>query len=318
MRKWIVWGVAAVLWAGSLYYAYGFGALGGMFLPDQVRGPARSALSVITLFSWATDEPCAGDPLGCGYADTTGRTEVACPAGDDGAAERAVLFAFGQSNSGNAARDRYVPLHDVVNFNPLDGKCYRAEDPLLGAEGTGGSVWGRLADLLIRDGAYRGVTLVSVGVGGTSIDRWVPGGDLHARLEHAAAALARSGIQPTHVLWHQGETDVHAGMSGEEYAAKFESLAVALERLGIDAPVFPAVTSHCYFEEEDRTEFATAAADIRAAQESLPGRLANVRAGPDTDVIDGPQLRHDNCHFTHKGIDLHARLWQSALAAEET
>ncbi len=182
-----------------------------------------------------------------------------------------MLFAFGQSNSANAAQDRYVPVHDIVNLNPHDGRCYRAEDPLLGPDGVGGSVWGRVADGLVHAGLYRQAMIVPIGIGGTNLARWVPGADLHARVEKTAELLARLGIRPTHVLWHQGESDVFLNTATEEYVAQFGSLAASLPALGIDAPVWPAVATRCNIRNEER--IAESADRIRLAQQSLPERF---------------------------------------------
>ena len=98
-----------------------------------------------------------------------------------------------------------------------------------------------------------------------------------------------------------------------EYVAQFGALVTSLAALGIDAPVFPAVATHCYVEDELRVTFMASAARIRRAQASLPARMPNVWPGPDTDTIVGPRFRNDGCHFNYQGIDAHARLWVRAL-----
>ena len=155
MKKWIVGPVIAVAWMGSLYLAYGLGGMAGMFMPDRVSTAARTAFAVMTLLPASSAGACADDPASCGFADTEGRVEVDCDAFVGDGPDQAVLFVFGQSNSANAARDRYVTGHEVINFNPHDGKCYQTQDPLLGPDGRGGSVWGRLGDGLVREGLYR-------------------------------------------------------------------------------------------------------------------------------------------------------------------
>ena len=247
MKKWIVRTVIAVAWLGSLYLAYGFGNVADLFTPDRVSTAAVS---------------CADDPAACGFADTEGRVEVDCDAFVGDSPDQAVLFVFGQSNSANHGKDRYVAGNEVINFSPLDGRCYQAEDPLLGADGLGGSVWGRLGDDLVREGLYRRVV---------------------------------------------------ADTPPDEYVAMFGALVASLAELGIDAPVFPAVATHCYFEDGMRVRYAASAERIRGAQASLPERIPNVRPGPDTDAIVGPRFRHDGCHFNYQGIDAHARLWVRAL-----
>ncbi len=312
MKKWIIAVVFGVAWLASLYFAYGFGSLFATFQPE-LSDAARTVFSVMVKLPGPAGKPCdVDDPTTCGFADTEGRKEMACEPFAGDAADRAVLLAFGQSNSANAARDRYVPIHEIVNFNPHDGKCYRAEDPLLGPDGFAGAVWGRVADELVHAGLYRQVLIAPIGIGGTELARWVPGGDLHMRVEATAGRLAGLGIRPTHVVWHQGESDVFAGTSTEAYTSQFTALAASLETLGIDAPVFPAVATRCYFREDMEVEYADSAERIRVAQQGLP-ELPNVFPGPDTDTISGDQFRPDGCHFTAKGIAAHARLWVEAL-----
>ncbi len=106
-------------------------------------------------------------------------------------------------------------------------------------------MWGRLGDDLFREGLYRRVLIVPIGIGGTLLAPWAAGGELHVRVENTARMLARAGIRPTHVLWHQGESDVVADTPPEEYVEQFRALVAALAELGIDAPVFPAVATRC-------------------------------------------------------------------------
>ena len=122
--------------------------------------------------------------------------------------------------------------------------------------------------------------IVPIGIGGTQLAPWAPGGELHVRVEKTARMLANVGIRPTHVLWHQGESDVVADTPPAEYVAQFGALVASLAALGIDAPVFPAVATHCYFEDELRVTYLASTERIRRAQTSLPERIPNVWTGP--------------------------------------
>src|SRR2546425_3481295 len=53
-----------------------------------------------------------------------------------------VALVFGQSNSSNSGQTRRTARERVYNY--YQGKLYLAQDPLLGADGDGGSVWTRL------------------------------------------------------------------------------------------------------------------------------------------------------------------------------
>ena len=252
---------------------------------------------------------CRNAPLECGRQDPTDRERVPCDAYAEPNPRHAVLVTFGQSNSANYGTTRYRPRGAVDNFNLHDGACYRAEDPLLGPDGVGGSVWTRLADRLIDAGAYDRVLIAPFGVGGTEIARWAPDGDLHVRVTASVDGLAALGIAPTHVLWHQGESDAIFETSSEEYVETFRSLVDALRARGVTAPVIPAVTTLC------RGERSPA---IRAAQRSLPERVEGVLPGPDTDALDAPEHRPDTCHFSDSGLDAHAELWLAAWPTPAT
>jgi len=302
VRKWLLRLVLLVLWGVSLVYAFGLGGLAGMYQPQAVQGAASLASGLAIMLM---PRPCAaGDVADCGFADTRDRQQVDCAPFREASTRRAVLLAFGQSNSANAGRDRYMARHDVVNFNPHDGNCYRAQDPLLGPDGEGGAVWGVLGDMLIESGVYDSVLIVPFGIGGTSIMRWAPEGDLHPRVAHTAAQLRAAGIRPTHVLWHQGEADAQS-LAGSAYTMLFGQLLTALRGYGIDAPVYPAVATRCGDDGD---------AGLRAAQAALPEAFAGVRRGADTDQLTGPAYRYDDCHFHAAGMRAHAGLWLRALA----
>ena len=311
MKKWL-WRLAfLVLWGVSIVYVYGFGALAGMFAPQMAEKSMARSAKVLTLFM-GDYEPCQGTPvLECGFQDTTGRREVDCA--DYQGPGRAVLMTFGQSNSANAGRDRYIPVGDVANFNFHDGRCYRAEDPLLGPDAKGGSVWGVLADKLIARGDYERVLIAPFGIGGSSLAQWQADGFLHPVLQAATTAVRDHAIVPTHVLWHQGEADTGQGTSEEDYFRMFASLLGHLRDKGIDAPVYPAVATHCQMPMmEPEADYRERQDRVRAAQQRLP-ELPGVRPGPDTDTIQGALYRHDNCHFNARGMQAHAELWLEKL-----
>ena len=260
-------------------------------------------------------KPCDGlEALQCGYQDVHERQEVSCL---DFAGERsAVLMTFGQSNSANAGQDRYVPVGPVANFNIHDGKCYRAEDPLLGPDGTGGSVWGVLADKLIAKGGYDNVLIIPFGIGGSALEHWQLEGRFFPILTHALSSTEVAGITPTHILWHQGETDANRGTSQAQYFDMFERLVGHVRRGGIDAPIFPAIATHCENAVPGiESEPSAGTESVRSAQASL-SEIEGVRRGPDTDTIQGIRYRHDNCHFTAKGMQAHAELWLDVLTPE--
>ncbi len=128
-----------------------------------------------------------------------GKIEIACPIQNE---KTAVLLLVGQSNAANYQGQRHQSADDrVVNF--LDGRCYRAASPLLGADGQEGETWTLLGNKLVQSRLYSTVILIPAAVGGSSVRRWAKGGDLNAMLVAVMGAVkARYSI--TAVLLDQG------------------------------------------------------------------------------------------------------------------
>lgn len=241
------------------------------------------------------------------FSDAGGRQEIDCSSiGRDAA----IILIMGQSNAANHGEVRYRPHGQVYNFDWMSERCYRAEDPLLGATGDGGTPWTRLGDELINRGAFRQVVLVTVAVGGTSIHAWVGENGPAAHAVSAATELRRRGLAVTHVLWQQGESD--RNMDKTAYIRLFGQMTSYLRSNGITAPIWVAQATICNNHGLE---------EIRQAQAELPTLYAavNVRRGPDIDALDRIYDRAPNlCHFSDRGLAEVARLWFTALVDNKT
>lgn len=219
----------------------------------------------------------------------------------------AVILTLGQSQMGNEGDPHglYSPGPGVYNFNFFDGVCYVARDPLLGTTFNRSNFATRLGDYLVSRSVFERVLLVPVAHGGTFISEWIPGSEMYPRIVVALRRLRDLGIEVTHVLWQQGETDAAYAIDATSWMRHFSQLVSALRRLGLSAPIFVAQSTRCCGPPSD---------PIRAAQRGVVDPNNGVFSGPDTDPI-GPEYRWDGCHFSTDGLSQVAELWFTTLAA---
>ncbi len=78
-----------------------------------------------------------------------------------------------------------------------------------------------------------------------------------------------------------------------------------MRQSGLAAPIILCVASY---------RFGETNPEVRAAQRDMVDPANGILAGPDTDAL-GPELRHDDCHFSEDGQRDFARLLAESLAA---
>ncbi len=219
-----------------------------------------------------------------------------------------VALVFGQSNASNVGESRKRASEGVLNF--FEGKLYRAEDPLLGADDIRGSVWTRLGDLLVEQKVYDRVVVIPVAVSGSVISRWRPGGDIYPMLLRRLRDAKASGLTITHLLWHQGEADAKRHTSKSDYRNSFLAMLSGIRSEGVTAPIYVSVATRCVRQRPDPI--------IQSAQRELVDPEKGILAGPDTDTL-GFEYRYDGCHFLDEGLDAAAHLWfEAVLGAART
>lgn len=241
-----------------------------------------------------------------------------------------VLLTAGQSNISNTgAADStgqlFQPRQAVYNFDRFNGRCYAARNPLLGTPGDGENVATRLGDELIDRGLARHVVVAPVAIGGTYLEEWRPRGGKYFEIVLAAlAGLREAGLEPSAVLWHQGEFNAFAftRSAAEDgtaltltvpmkeagrlsYLRNYLEIVAGLRAADVAAPILVATATVCGGAPDEI---------IRSAQQAVPDPAQGVFAGPDTDKI-GLSLRSDRCHMSHAGTVLHAQMWADRLEA---
>ncbi|OHD69801.1 MAG: hypothetical protein A2W19_09495 [Spirochaetes bacterium RBG_16_49_21] len=247
-------------------------------------------------------------PGSIGYSDMSSRVPLPCA----GIKSRRMMvaLAFGQSNSGNHGETLYRPKYPVFNF--FNGRCYRAEDPLLGATGDRGSVWSRLGDLLIQRGLYDKVMIIPIGVGSTTIEQWTARGYLHSRIVDAVREAQSNGFTITHLFWVQGGSEKNTSGNEENkknYKKNFLEMLGSIRSLGVDAPIYVAVSTY---------NGAGFNRDIQEAQRELAGPKNRIYAGPDNDRLYRDKTNEwEQVHLSNKGLERCTRSWLEAIRRVE-
>jgi len=190
---------------------------------------------------------------------------------------------------------------NILNFSLFNGKCYIAREPLIGPTNYGGNFLTRLASKLVDRGAYQVVILAPIAVGGTKVQDWAVGGFLNRRLVVMIKRLHDAGLNPTPILWHQGEANVED--VPQEYTRYFMSVFSTIRRNGVYAPIYVA---------EATVGGGKGYGNLRAIQRGLVDLAKGILAGPNTDEI-GLDKRYDTCHFSDEGADIHAEMWYKIL-----
>lgn len=237
------------------------------------------------------------------FVNVKQKTEIDCNM--NSTLKTMVVLVFGQSNAANAGEKRYnLNNSNVLNF--FKGKCYKANDPLLGTTGLGGSVWTRFAELYLNKNKkeYDRIIFHTIAVGGTPIKDWTPNGDLFTRIIIAKKQLDTIGLSYTHVFYHQGEADALLKTSYVRYKSSLEYINKGLKKLDIHAPFFVSIVGK--FGKSINT-------DIRFAQYEFINENKNVFIGSNSDIIYDEGDRYQIGHFTNNGLDKHAVQWINAI-----
>jgi len=214
-----------------------------------------------------------------------------------------VFITAGQSNSANYGSPALTPQDERISA--WTGSAWRhAKDPQPIATGTRGSPWSRLGDMLAAELDIP-IGFISVGVGATRVDEWIPGAQYYSRIASAIKATEPTGFRA--ILWHQGESDSLAQTSPETYSGHLKSIIDRTrDDAGWDVPWGVAIVG---FHPQSSEQ---AEADVRKGQQIVIDTVDNVFKGPNTDLLDS-SYRSDTVHFNSLGLFEHAKGWLEAI-----
>lgn len=220
-------------------------------------------------------------------------------------ARTAIIVVHGQSNAANYGSTRHTAREAVDNFDPATGKCFAAADPLLGADGIGGSFATRLGDILIQSGRYDRVILAPLAWGGASLSFLNNEGAVLTT--NGIAKLKEAGLTPTHILFQQGEKDAISTTTAEQYVSLLHQLVKRFRTAGFDAPFYLSRSAKCDYVEPKNM------AAVRTGQLAAVDAALNIRPGPDTDTIGNEGRNPDGCHMNEAGMLANAALWAAFI-----
>jgi lysophospholipase L1-like esterase len=221
-----------------------------------------------------------------------------------------VFLVAGQSYATNTNDERLVVADARDRVAALDvaaGAWRIADDPQPVPDSSdGGSIWPAVGDALVGKLDVP-VGFVNVAWGGTSSAQWQPGTPLHERLVAAGRDVGRFRA----VLWQQGESDVIAHTSTDDYVAALARIRDAAVRgWGFEPPWLLAKSTHhpTVYDDPEGEGRIRAAVDRLA---SLPG----FAPGPDTDTLRGESRGGigSRCHFSAVGQRSAAALWTTVI-----
>jgi Carbohydrate esterase, sialic acid-specific acetylesterase/Neutral/alkaline non-lysosomal ceramidase, N-terminal len=224
-----------------------------------------------------------------------------------------VFIVAGQSYATNCNDEQFKVTDSQARVGAFDGKTgtWRvANDPQPAPDGSdGGSIWPPLGDALAKD-LNVPIGFANVAYGGTSFAQWMPGGNLHQGLIDTGKKLNRFRA----VLWQQGESDVIAKTTLEQYVANVQTIRdSAAEAWHFEPPwLLAKSTLHPTVYNDPRGENR-----IRNAIDKLT-RKPGFRVGPDTDSLAGENRGDEKSrrHFSGIGQRRAAEMWQAAIRRE--
>lgn len=228
---------------------------------------------------------------------------VACP---DPARERVVVALIaGQSNAANHGAPAQQQPDNPSVVNLLNGQCYLARHPLLGATGVDASPWIDMAERLLEVGAADKVVLIATAIGGTAIVEWAPGGEYHNRLLARISEARSAGLHVTHFVWHQGEAEGWSNGDASHYSRSLHALLASV-RIATESPLpaYIALASRCTIHES---------AAVREAQRAVAKQDPLTFVAVNSDEL-GYEYRYDGCHFLLSGLKIVGSAYADAIA----
>ena len=217
-----------------------------------------------------------------------------------------VFICSGQSNSANQGTPALTPSSDRVSARDSvdDNSWIAAVDPIPIAEGSMGSPWTRLGDLIVA-GEDVPVGFISLGRNNSTVAAWSPDSSNNNNLLNPAIkSFPQDGFRG--VLWHQGEADSAISTS----AASYRDTLIGIINHGRGSNGanwdIPWYVSEASYQPSDPL---TVEEGILAGQRKVAFDVTNVYLGADTNDFHLEGRSSDGVHFNAAGLAEHAQQW---------
>ncbi|MCB5199007.1 sialate O-acetylesterase [Loktanella sp. TSTF-M6] len=236
------------------------------------------------------------------FIDTSGRSiRIFQPTSRD-----CIFAVYGQSNAANSGQFGYASGPGIFQF--FEGDIYDYVDPALGGTRTSGSVWGRVGDILIDDGACDQVVFAVTAAGDQTISELSTGSQFDF-FTTTYSELQNSFGHVDAILIHQGESNnANRQKSSDQTATYREQFIDFLDNTrnaDAAAPMLLARASFCGHRADET---------LVEQQNAIISLRKDVEAGPNSDLLFAPQYRlPDGCHFSAEGLDQLAQMWANAI-----
>lgn len=208
------------------------------------------------------------------------------------------FLIIGQSISSNCNQKKFGPENGVNQYD-FNGNITKAQDPLIWADCTEGSLWIPMGKELIERKITNQVNLLPIGVSGTKVQDWLPSGKAFPKLERSLDLIVKNKIHIDYILFYQGSSDI--GTKPSLYKYNFLQLHhIVKDKLG---PIDWIIAAHSKCSGKiDK--------DIEYIQKSLS--YGPFYTGPDSNIL-GDDYRFDGCHLNERGQIKMANLWVNAI-----
>lgn len=211
------------------------------------------------------------------------------------------ILVIGQSISSNCNESVYGPVANVFQIGK-DGTVKAASDPFEWADCDKGSMWMPLGRRLIESGVAQKVTFMPIGVGGSKVQDWQPGGGAFTKLNQALDLARKNGIKFDYAFWHQGSADI--GIARDEYVQRLQSVIAYVGNNSQVGRWLIGIHSRCY----DRYDTEIEAAQRIVGDAAAAGRFL----GANSNLL-GNDYRFDKCHLNQQGQEQMAQMWLEAI-----